>query len=163
MKKFLNVLLLILLTIWQLPQLILGFFVWLFCCTNKTKQKTDISCKYYYLTQQNWGVSLSHFIILNTKYINPFKFGRKPQFIIAHEAGHKKQSKIYGPLYLLIIGLPSGLFNLLDQAFHKKWSYEKRMYWYYHLPWERGANKRSGIDVDKNGEWLIVDEEKMYK
>lgn len=160
MKKFLNVLLLILLTIWQLPQLILGFFVWLFGCVNKKRYETDISCKYYYRNQnKNWGVSLSHFIILSPHY--HLRNGNK--FIIAHEAGHKKQSKIYGPLYLLIIGLPSGSFNLLDQAFHKKWSYEKRMYWYYHLPWERGANKRSGIDVDKNGEWIIVDEEKMYK
>lgn len=154
MKKFLSFLLNIFMIIWQLPQLFLGFLVWLFGTKNKKRNDTEYSCRYFYTTEGRWGVSLSHFIIINKAYHD--------KYTLLHEAGHKKQSKIFGPLYLLIIGLPSITFNIIDRYFHNSWSNKKRTYWYYHLPWEYGANKLSGIDVDENGRWSIVDEEKNY-
>ena len=141
----------IILSIWQLPQLILGFFVWLFASTKRVYRTTN-SCKFYFMNNGRWGVSLSHFIILCPLHNN---------YVLLHEAGHKKQSKILGPLYLLLIGLPSGSFNLIDRFFHKKWTNAKRKYWYYHLPWEYGANKLSGIDVSKEGHWYTVDKNKF--
>ena len=45
---------------------------------------------------------------------------------IKHECGHCKQSKILGPLYLLVVGIPSLLHNIVHYLCYKvgiKWNY----------------------------------------
>ena len=121
----------ILLFLWQLPQNVLGLTVILV-----TKAKKSHNFKRVWLTQCcNFGVSLGYFII----------FGDKDYFVMstdfAHESGHCKQSLYLGPLYLLLIGLPSILFNIYDRLFHKKWPYSDRYDWYYALPWEAWADR----------------------
>ena len=60
---------------------------------------------------------------------------------ILHECGHSKQSDILGPLYLIVIGIPSLLHNIVHTICGKigiKWNY----YSFYTEAW---ANKLVGI------------------
>ena len=66
-----------------------------------------------------------------------------------HEYGHSIQSRILGPAYLLIIGIPSLLGNIYDRVFNKEWKYSKSCRWYYNQPWEKWADKLGGVDREK--------------
>ena len=63
-----------------------------------------------------------------------------------HEYGHTIQSRILGPFYLIIIGLPSLIGNIYDQIAHKNWSLKDSCIWYYNQPWEKWADKLGGVD-----------------
>lgn len=112
---------------WQAPQNILGMLVVLFSIASKTNKG------YYISAEAEFGVSLGDFIIFG-KY-------HPRQVDLAHERGHQKQSLYLGPLYLLLIGVPSILGNLWDMLLHRKWTPEKREKWYYSLIWEAWADR----------------------
>ena len=70
-------------------------------------------------------------------FVNPMS----SQKSIQHECGHSKQSDILGPLYLIVIGIPSLLHNIVHYLCSKigiKWKY----YSFYTEYW---ANKLVGI------------------
>ena len=70
-------------------------------------------------------------------FVNPMS----SQKSIQHECGHSKQSDILGPLYLIVIGIPSLLHNIMHYLCSKigiKWNY----YSFYTESW---ANKLVGI------------------
>ena len=70
-------------------------------------------------------------------FVNPMS----SQKSIQHECGHSKQSDILGPLYLIVIGIPSLLHNIVHCLCSKigiKWNY----YSFYTESW---ANKLVGI------------------
>ena len=119
----------VLLYIWQLPQNLLGLLVILF--TGAEHDWDD-----YWTAKINMGVSLGSYIII---------YDKCSRNELKHEQGHQKQSRYLGPLYLLIIGLPSALGNMWDRLFHKKWSVSKRVSWYYKQPWEAWADKLGGV------------------
>lgn len=106
------------------------------------------------------GVSLGEFIILRE-----FLERQSPQ-VKEHEYGHSIQSLILGPLYLIIIGIPSALLNLfttisfylqsLDlESKHGKetWEYVKErekirvelLANYYNFYTEKWADKLGGV------------------
>ena len=91
-----------LLIVWQLPQLILGKIILLVVKNRITKkEKIDDFSELYYVKNFPGGISLAPTIILNDKYLYT------NLNTIKHEYGHTRQSLYLGPLYLLIIGLPS--------------------------------------------------------
>ena len=57
---------------------------------------------------------------------------------VRHETGHSVQSRIFGPLYLLLIGLPSIVWNMLSRmrGSRGRWFSSR----YYDTPWEHGAD-----------------------
>ncbi len=121
--------------IWQLPQNILGLLVILL---TGSKKYPDVLVNgqwhSFYRAKHNrrlaWGVSLGNFII----------FGYPPdRTSILHEYGHQRQSLRLGPLYLLIIGLPSFCGNIYARIKHLD------AWWYYHQPWEAWADKLGGV------------------
>jgi hypothetical protein len=60
---------------------------------------------------------------------------------IQHELGHSIQSLILGPLYLIVIGLPSWIwFTWYNNGKDKRVSY----YWFYTEAW---ANKLAKINL----------------
>ena len=120
----------IILFIWQLPQNLLGLLVIHFSKAWTYNEKI-------WLTEYFFGVSLGNYIIL---------YKDSGTNSIKHEQGHQKQSLYLGWLYLLIIGLPSACGNIYDRIVHKKWNTEKRIKWYYNLPWEKWADKLGGVD-----------------
>ena len=87
--------------VWQLPQNLLGM-LYKDCIsddiiTRVNYDATDYEC---YLTRNGGGVTLSRYIFVNQNYTDLSN-------VILHEIGHTKQSRILGPLYLIIIGIPS--------------------------------------------------------
>ena len=112
----------ILFYLWQLPQNLLGLVVIFF-----SKAKKDKTLNSIYNTENQFGVSLGNYIIIyeHCSYTD-----------IKHEWGHQKQSLYLGPFYLLVIGLPSALGNLI----HRKIKFD-----YYKQPWERWADKLGGV------------------
>lgn len=79
--------------VWQLPQNIIGAIISALFAVEIDDGVYE--WKYY----RDWGsVSLGNYIILSS--------GRTPE-TYRHEVGHQVQSMILGPLYLLIIGIPS--------------------------------------------------------
>lgn len=117
-----------LLYIWQLPQNLLGLIVYK-CykgyevCTKEICGE-GIHCKVS--AGMKGGITLGNYIIVsNIKSLS-------------HELGHTKQSKILGPLYLPVIGLPS----IIHASLHNKVCKNKS---YYHFYTEKLANKLMGI------------------
>ena len=116
--------------IWELPQILVGALVKLFYCTSgsrKVKTLNDGEC-----TIQNWGmysgVSLGWF---------QFTHPTANVTTASHEVGHSHQSLYLGPLYLIVIGLPSLIWAGLI------WKYtNKSYYWFYTESW---ADKCAGI------------------
>jgi hypothetical protein len=131
----------VILWVWQVPQHLLGLFlIWI-----QQAKKTITGNIFWYvfgktnkLSEYLSGASLGKYIILPCNSCS--------EITVKHEHGHSKQSLIFGPLYILVIGLPSMLANnLWDKIFHKKWSTEKRHKWYYSRYPEEWADKLGGV------------------
>ena len=161
----------ILLFIWQLPQNIIGII--LFLILRKSITKGDI---YYFLKRDNKVDSIEYYkyigddykirkyLVVNKKNFNAISLGdfvflRSFDLLtVLHEYGHQKQSKKLGFLYLILVGFPSIACNIYDKIFHRKWSDEKRIEWYYKLPWEKNANKLSNLEYSNNNIFKFINE-----
>lgn len=119
--------------IWQLPQNLVGLLFLLFI-QGEVKHKLG-SIKFYYANTFPGGITLGEYVIVGTK----------KEKTVRHEFGHVKQSRILGPLYLPVIGLPSvihaGINGIINCC-------EKSPYGYYHLYTEAWANKLGGLNKD---------------
>ena len=92
----------------------------------------------------NWGgISLGAFIFIDE---NIPKHRAPESEFINHEYGHTRQSIILGPLYLLIIGLPSLIWAWLFERWRIKRN--KSYYWLYTESW---ADRLGG--VKRGTEW----------
>ena len=89
---------------WELPQTILGFLI--ATILNWTNRVDWVNHKYgstsVKLSGLFGGMSLAPFIFGDERLI-----GESHNHLFQHEFGHLMQSKIWGPLFLLVIGLPS--------------------------------------------------------
>ena len=113
----------IILYLWQLPQNLLGILI-------KYIVKAELVYSGLYFWKLRSGLSLGSYIFVNEHCTDS---------TILHELGHRKQSCILGPLYLLVIGIPSLLWASLRQlGLFKLRSY----YWFYTEKW---ANKLGGV------------------
>ena len=121
----------VLLWLWQLPQNVAG---WLLSRNAGIKVYDGITVHFKFLFRS--GVSLGNYIILDNIYLN---FEDLINDTVKHEHGHQIQSMHLGPLYLIIIGLPSMLGNIYSRIFHKDSE------WYYKQPWEKSADKLGGV------------------
>ena len=123
----------ILLSIWQLPQLIVALIMIPFLGKIKLiKQSKFTFC--FLSTKMEGGISLGPIAYVDSN------LALKPE-IVAHEAdGHVIDSYILGPLYLFIIGIPS--------LIHARCCSNKNYYEFYT---EKLANYHAGLEVDKNG------------
>lgn len=124
--------------LWQLPQNIIGAT----CSIRYAFHDTYLSKKgkpifVYFKPWYKSAISLGDTIIMDTKYHTA-----SVQVLynsVHHEYGHQIQSKILGPLYLILIGLPSLIGNLVFRSFNIPKKY------YYKLPWEWWADKLGGV------------------
>lgn len=120
--------------LWQLPQNLLALVVLLF---SKDVERLDYRHYCFVLKvklpQKVGGVSLGNFALISPDCVHD-------EFTIRHEAdGHTVDSMIFGPLYLLVIGLPSVL--------HLLWYNRKRPAGqsYYDFYTECWANRHAGL------------------
>lgn len=142
---FLHGLKFIFLFLWQLPQNIVGMCLIMFCGSVHKARLGDID--YFHRPLFGSGVCLGEFIIIDSLRQRRFEQGststRKFCAVVRHEAGHRMQSRMLGPLYLLVIGLPSLCGNLYNRARNKGSA------WYYSQPWEAWADRLGGVERGK--------------
>ena len=81
------------------------------------------------------AVSLGMFIFFFRDYGN----GEWKQKTVKHEYGHSIQSKILGPLFLLVIGLPSIIWAAAFKEFRRKRNIS--YYWLYTEKWADNLGK----------------------
>ena len=130
-----------LLWLWQLPQNLCGIIYRSISednriCVIENNDSRSVGAKVY-LQKTNGGISLGKYIFINQDYIDK-------EIVIKHECGHVKQSKILGPLYLLVIGIPSILHAWLNNYIGCCW--KNGEYNYYHFYTEKWANKLMDIE-----------------
>jgi len=130
----------IVLFIWQLPQNIIGLIILLVNLKRYDKYTlygNDIS---FYVVKHLFDcrISLGDFMLLDSD-------NTISEVMLKHEHGHQKQSLCLGPLYLIVIGLPSLIGNICSRIFHKEWDTERKDKWYYSLPWEKWADELGGV------------------
>lgn len=126
----------LLLYIWQLPQNIAGILVLAFVGVSIPFDiRIDLvrwpSSFFYFSDRMKGGVSLGQYIVLAGKYF-------RDEDTWKHERGHHLQSMVLGPLYLVVIGLPSLLWAA--------WWNPKRSRDYYWFYTERWADKLGGVE-----------------
>lgn len=128
-KNFKWWLIFILLFIWQLPQALLGLMMFPFL--GNRKLRADRHYNFCWESRDmSGGISLGPFAFVS-------EMSSKREEVIAHEVdGHTVDSKIFGPLYLLVIGIPS--------LFHAIFMFSKCYYDFYTEKW---ANKHAGLEV----------------
>lgn len=135
MKIFLR----ILTEIWQFPQHIIAYVIILINCKSIKLMVSKDGISHYLVDHLfDSAISLGNYIFLDSDGNFSYK-------TIKHEFGHQKQSLMLGPLYLIIIGLPSIIGNIIDRIKHK---YFRRYYdpdFYYKQPWEAWADKLGGV------------------
>lgn len=119
-----------LLFVWQLPQNLVALTIMLF-----SKTEGVIAYRHYCfavktrMPKKAAGISLGSFALISPSC-------SYDERVVRHELdGHTVDSKIFGPLYLLVVGFPSAL----HLAFYKG----RRSYDDFYT--ERWANKHAGL------------------
>ena len=109
----------VLLWIWQFPQHVFALcvisFIWYSVITHKKDNHIIVISD-----QLMGGMSLGNYIFMP----------RENDKMLKHELGHSKQSLLFGPLYLLIIGIPSLIHNIIHRYFRGS-KYEWDYYSFY--------------------------------
>lgn len=125
--------------VWQLPQNLLGV---LWKGIKKDSIITEISNDDIrlvdakaYLIKAGGSVTLGKYVFISQTY-------RDQGMTIKHECGHVKQSKMLGPLYLIVIGIPSILHAWLNDYI----GCDKES-GYSHFYTEKWADKLMGINT----------------
>lgn len=132
MKAAAKIFLQVILYIWQLPQNIAGLVVGFFL-EGQTVPCGDNRVRVRSTDKIAGGVSLGRYVYLagtltTSKYIR-------------HELGHCAQSRLLGPLYLLVIGLPSILW-----AWARGWSETLSAFDYSAFYTEKWADRLGGVE-----------------
>ncbi len=117
--------------IWEFPQCLLGLLLTFFYNVKFVGKKGDVR---YYAGNFPGGISLGLFILCRD-----YSYEKNQNNIINHEFGHTRQSLLLGPLYLIIIGIPSILWAaFINFIFFPNKTY----YWFYT---ERWADHLGGV------------------
>jgi len=115
---------------WGLPQTLAGAALYL---AHRRDRHFDYNGARATLWDKGSGVSLGKFIFVPRR-----RDGTADGFLLEHEYGHTLQSLILGPFYLLLVGLPSLIWN--NMPFFKR-KRKKSGKSYYSAPFESTANK----------------------
>ena len=82
--------------------------------------------------KSSFSVSLGSYMNINDGDPNAKEknedFSPKGRYLYMHEYGHYLQSKLYGPSYLFVIGLPSLTTSLFNMSHKYRW-YEMNANW----------------------------------
>lgn len=136
-----NILLFIGICVWVLPQTLLGLVVYLATCLfNRSWGHSSEWGVFFFKRFFGSGVCLGEWIILEG---DPFTIDSQS---VKHECGHRVQSRILGPLYLLVVGVPSLARNVYDRlVLSKTMTVFERQLWYYSGFPERWADRLGGV------------------
>ena len=127
MKILINILLII----WGLPQNILGSIIWFICKVCKKNNTDNYRGKVIVFWNLKSGLSLGSFI-----FVNPIAGENTKN----HEYGHTIQSNFLGPLFLIVIGLPSIIWAGCFDSYRRKHNIS-----YYQFYTEKWADALGGV------------------
>lgn len=127
-----------LLYLWQLPQNLAGLIFVSIMYNDRTGFYIDFkgphpelpSSRIFLSDRMRGGITLGRYVVLALAYSQDYNAW-------AHECGHSIQSMILGPLYLLIIGIPSLIWAA--------WWNNSRGVSYYSFYTERWADRLGGV------------------
>jgi hypothetical protein len=125
---------------WELPQNLIGIVVFGIMKRRNLVQSIQHEQYRIFIQTPHTGVSLG-WLVFWTPAGN--RFSHLVNDCRMHEFGHAKQSSMLGPLYLLIVGIPS-LGRVLYSRWHKK-KYGKPWENYFDSFPENWADKLGGI------------------
>lgn len=143
---------------WGILQSLLGFFV--FLC--------NLRCRHYLyhgavVTEWNdkSSVSLGMFVFVTKepyfyeKLKDEYTIDELSSRLLVHEYGHTIQSLILGPLYLIVIGIPSTLWGFLP--FCARFRKEKQIsyFWLFTEKWANMLGEK--VSREKSMENLVID------
>ena len=127
---------------WGLPQTLCGAAIYLH---NRNRPHTTFHGATVTLWQHRSGVSLGMFLFLPEELFRgkqtqkiEFQNGTFARRLLVHEYGHTLQSLMFGPLYLVAVGLPSVLWANLPGL--RAWR-ERSQISYYSIYPENHADK----------------------
>lgn len=121
----------VLLYLWQLPQNLLGLLMLLFL-KGETRHRLG-GIRFYFLDTFPGGITLGEYIIVGTRQ----------DITVRHEFGHVLQSRMLGPLYLIVIGLPSIMHAWLSDRIG---CCRRHQEGYYHFYTEKWADRLGGVE-----------------
>lgn len=75
--------------------------------------------------------------------------------LLTHEYGHTIQSLILGPLYLLVIGIPSTLWGFLPSCYKRRKEHGVSYFWFFTESWANALGEK--VTGTKSMENLIID------
>ena len=116
--------------VWQFPQNMLALCFQSILCSAATRGIKKDGNQIIWCDVLRSAVSLGDYLFMPTNATKE---------TIEHECGHSRQSDILGPLYLLVIVLPSVIHNIVYSICNKlglKWDYYK----FYTEHWLMGNN-----------------------
>lgn len=120
--------------LWQLPQHLLAGLLLLLLRRRIERRRDSGENRVYYVFTRYGGISLGAYLLVHRE---------ADDLLLRHELGHCRQSLMLGPLYLLVIGLPSllwaGLYPLAGRL--------RPGISYFDFYTERWANSLSGLRV----------------
>lgn len=117
--------------IWQLPQNIIALiYLGYLIAENQISAVEEYKGAKVYTKYSSGCVTLGNYI-----FVSP----RATESTVKHEWGHTRQSLILGPLYLIIIGIPSILWAMT----HRTIAPDKPYSWLYTESW---ADKLSDVE-----------------
>lgn len=109
----------IILIIWQLPQYIVAVIFYMYLKLFKDIYDIYMDKPVIVIISNglNGEVTIGSFIFMGKHSTDMYK----------HALGHVAQSRVLGPLYLLVIGLPS----IIHAGIHDRWCKNKNYYHFY--------------------------------
>lgn len=133
MGKFSKFVVKVSLWLWQLPQHLCALV-----CLNRPFDVVDEPLRHYERRGRRLGgaVSLGEYI---------FTDAGAPVDVVRHEYGHVIQSRMLGPLYLLVIGLPS----IIHAGLHNGVCGDKPYSHFYTERWADRLAERYIVSVDE--------------
>lgn len=111
---------------WELPQTLVALICRAFIKCKRIESAIGDKVCYTHTTELLTAWSLGEFLFFKERYLKRTDWEQT----LHHEYGHSIQSLILGPLYLILIALPSVIWNLLSRKI--AWCYDH----YYDTPWE---------------------------
>ncbi len=118
--------------LWQLPQNLLGacIAVVLARAPGRIRRHGHVTIRYCF---RRWGgISLGRFVFVHVD---------SDDHLVRHELGHCRQSECLGPLYLIVVGLPSIIWAMLFTFISRRGSAPEYS-WFYT---ERWADSLGGL------------------
>ncbi len=143
---------------WGILQTGLRFFV--FLCNFKCRHYL-----YHGAVVTEWedksSVSLGMFVFVTKesyfyeKLKNEYKIDELSSRLLVHEYGHTIQSLILGPLYLIVIGIPSTLWGFLPFCARARKEKQISYFWFFTEKWANVLGEK--VSAQKSMENLVID------